>query len=343
MRRMDTNDDRIHIRISPRDRIAVSAETKRKLVYFATRAPSGHNSQPWKFRFSDNCIEIHPDFERSLPVVDPNHRELFVSLGCASENLTIAASHFDLQPSVCVDCNSPSPVIRVNLEFAGPIPEDPLHSVIEKRQTNRRVYDGRRLTPHQLNRLKIVSPNEGVSIDFFERGSHDFEKIKGRITAANEIQMENNEFKTELLDWIRYNRSQVADHMDGLTHRVMDAPAMPTFFGRWLMGRFLNPEAQAISDLKKIESSSHLVVLSTFSNDTRHWIALGQSLQRLLLNLTSLGIAAAYMNPPCEVRETSRQLAELIDRRNPMIVLRIGFAKDANSSPRRPVEDVVLS
>ena len=55
------------------------------LVSKAVKAPSGHNTQPWRFRQKESTVEIHPDFNRRLPVVDPHDRELFVSLGCAAE------------------------------------------------------------------------------------------------------------------------------------------------------------------------------------------------------------------------------------------------------------------
>ena len=63
------------------------------MIEQAIKAPSGHNTQPWKFRLFSDHIDILPDFSRALPVVDPDHRELFVSLGCAAENLCIAATH----------------------------------------------------------------------------------------------------------------------------------------------------------------------------------------------------------------------------------------------------------
>lgn len=60
------------------------------LVECAIKAPSGHNTQPWKFENIENGIIIHPDFKRALPVVDANNYELYISLGCALENILIA-------------------------------------------------------------------------------------------------------------------------------------------------------------------------------------------------------------------------------------------------------------
>ena len=72
------------------------------LVSKATKAPSGHNTQPWRFRQNGSAVEIHPDFDRRLPVVDPDDRELFVSLGCATENLCLAAQTKGYKSAVSV-------------------------------------------------------------------------------------------------------------------------------------------------------------------------------------------------------------------------------------------------
>lgn len=52
------------------------------LLAYAIKAPSGHNTQPWKFRVEGNTITISPDFSRRLPIVDPDDHALFISLGC---------------------------------------------------------------------------------------------------------------------------------------------------------------------------------------------------------------------------------------------------------------------
>ncbi|MEL6140128.1 MAG: hypothetical protein AAFU67_00750 [Bacteroidota bacterium] len=67
---------------------------EKELIKFAVCAPSGHNSQPWKFKVNPNRIEIHPDFNHTLPNVDPHNRELYISLGCAGENIQVASGHF---------------------------------------------------------------------------------------------------------------------------------------------------------------------------------------------------------------------------------------------------------
>lgn len=62
-----------------------------EMIRYATLAANGHNTQPWKFAVRQDAIEIHADTSRHLPVVDPENRELWISLGCALENLLLAA------------------------------------------------------------------------------------------------------------------------------------------------------------------------------------------------------------------------------------------------------------
>lgn len=62
------------------------------LIRYATLAANGHNTQPWRFRVTREGIAVLPDFSRRTPVVDPDDHHLFVSLGCAAENLAIAAA-----------------------------------------------------------------------------------------------------------------------------------------------------------------------------------------------------------------------------------------------------------
>ena len=70
------------------------------LVESAMKTPSGHNTQPWKFENIDDGIIIHPDFSRSLPVVDSDNNALYISLGCAIENIIIAASVKGLESTI---------------------------------------------------------------------------------------------------------------------------------------------------------------------------------------------------------------------------------------------------
>jgi len=57
------------------------------LVRQATLAHSSHDTQCWRFQIAEKSISIAPDFARRCPVVGPEDHHLFVSLGCAAQNM----------------------------------------------------------------------------------------------------------------------------------------------------------------------------------------------------------------------------------------------------------------
>lgn len=63
----------------------------RELVRYATLAASSHNTQPWIFKLEPKQIQVLPDLSRRCPAVDPDDHHLYASLGCATENLLLAA------------------------------------------------------------------------------------------------------------------------------------------------------------------------------------------------------------------------------------------------------------
>ena len=72
-------------------RIYPVQEQLRFLVRYAILAPSTRNTQPWRFRVEGECIEVLADLSRLHPVADRDRRELYLSVGCAIENLLVAA------------------------------------------------------------------------------------------------------------------------------------------------------------------------------------------------------------------------------------------------------------
>ena len=70
------------------DSVAAAAKD---FIRYATLAANRHNIQPWRFQIREGEIKILPDLSRQILVVDPDDHHLFASLGCAAENLTLAA------------------------------------------------------------------------------------------------------------------------------------------------------------------------------------------------------------------------------------------------------------
>lgn len=81
----------------PKSRVVQLDDLSKTILYHASFAPSGHNSQPWKVRIiSPREWMIEVDESRRLPVVDPDNRELLLSIGAFVENLSITAGAMGL-------------------------------------------------------------------------------------------------------------------------------------------------------------------------------------------------------------------------------------------------------
>jgi hypothetical protein len=316
-----------------------------ELIRAAVQAPSGHNSQPWKFCIDSSSIEVVPDFSKALPVVDANHRELYISLGCAVENLCLAAKEKGYQPTPSI-VQKDDTTYSIRVELAkDQVYHDPLYQAMDTRQTNRSEYNSRMIEPDTISMIREVACQEGTQFYMYPREDDRYKRLSEYIYRGNAIQMQDKAFKQELLSWIRFNKKHIQKTNDGLTHEAIGTPAIPIFLGKMIVSMFLKPKAQNKTDQKKLESSSHLVLFTTQNNTPPEWINLGRTLERFLLKTTSLGIANAYMNPPCEVNTLAEELRESFteNREYPALLLRIGYAEPMPYAPRKEVEKVICN
>ena len=296
-----------------------------QIASYASKAPSGHNTQPWKFHITDGTITVLPNLEVVLPVVDRNNRELFISLGCAVENLCIAASYFGYTTHII---EYSIEAIILGLTKNDLTIKDPLFHQIEKRQTNRNIYNGNKISDGILQQLQSIPKENGIQFYFTEINTPFANTITQYIMKGNEIQMADIAFKNELLSWMRFNKKQVEATHNGLSYLVFGNPPLPRILARPIVSLFLKPNAQNKSDRKTIEE----------------WINLGRTLQRFLLKVTEIGISYAFLNQPCEVAALAFDLREKlpVNKEHPTLIMRIGYAKQIPYSPRKKIETLLV-
>lgn len=312
------------------------------MVEQAIKAPSGHNTQPWLFLVNDASIGICPNYNKALPVVDADNRELFISLGCATENLCIAAAEKGYESKVTIAANG---FISVSVTKSDTVSKNPLFAQIPLRQTNRSVYTGRKLTAGTSGLLKKVSLSHSTRMYMYANGSNEFASIRELVAKGNTLQMQDKKFTGELKAWMRFNKKQSVSTHDGLSYAAFGAPNLPAFISRPIIGSFLTPEKQNRGDMAKIDSASHTVLFTTQNNTKEEWINLGRDVQRFLLQTTALGIANAYINQPCELKELTEELKQILSLRNenPAILIRIGYAAHPMPySMRKKADEVIV-
>lgn len=314
-----------------------SADRQRQgLVHYATLAANGHNTQPWKFSLKENAIEIHPDISRQLAAVDPDHRELWISLGCALENLTVAARAAGFAPEVTYPESANFIHIQLTPDTAQ---RSDLFDAILLRQNTRSEYDGQQVDTSPLEQLTL---EPGVSLQFITTPA-DMETTLDYVNQGNLSQYADTAFVDELIAWLRFNKKDALAVMDGLYSICSGNPEVP----RWLGQMFVagtKPQQQADIDAKKMRSSSGAVLVTSETDNKSTWVRTGQVYERLALKMTALNIQSAFLNQPIEVASLRSQFQNAMGMGAslPQLLIRYGHAPALPRSLRRPVEQVIL-
>jgi hypothetical protein len=325
------------IRQPPEEHPTVTART-RGLIRYATLAASSHNTQPWTFVIKPGLLEIHPDDTRRLPILDPRDRELWISLGCALENLLIAARAAGYAPEVTYP--GATDFIRVRLTADSPH-GSPLFDAIPLRQNTRSIYDGQSVHPAALRQLQALPLELGVSLHFVLEPS-ELKIVLEYINQGNLRQYADRPFVNELIHWVRFNKKEALASLDGLYSRCAGNPEVPRWLGQMVVSG-TNPQQQADADAQKFRSSSGAVLIASSSDDRAAWVRTGQVYERLALEMTSLNIKSAFLNQPNEVTAVRGQFQSAmgLGEALPQLLVRFGFADQMPRSLRRPVEQVL--
>jgi nitroreductase len=312
----------------------------RDLIRFATLAANSHNTQPWRFKVTSRSIDILPDLARRLAAVDPDNHHLFASLGCAAENLTIAAGANGKPGSLSFD---PANGGAVSLAFGNASAEErTLFDAIPKRQSTRGDFDGRSVSSGDLASLAAAGAVSGVDLVLVTERSR-IDRVRDLVVAGNTTQMADAAFMRELKSWLRFNPRQAINTGDGLFSATTGNPVLPAWLGPIMVELLFKAAGENEKYARQIASSAGIAVFVSKKDDPEHWVAAGRACQRFALAATSLGMKHAFINQPVEVASLRPELAKLVGMpgRRPDIVMRFGYGAALPFSARRPVEAVL--
>ncbi len=316
---------------------------QRELVRYATLAPNAHNTQAWQFALGPGVISLFPDYARSMPHGDPGNRELWISLGCALEQLLIAARHVGYLPSVeYFPADTGEECLRVRYTHGERDDDDALFNAIPRRQSNRNSYDGKPIPAVDLAALPQAIAQAGTHAHILtEQG--EIERVVAVVKGGFAWQRGNKAFQQELYSWIRFSPGSISGKRDGLSSRALGRPLIPDPMGRFIVKMLAITGLEEKEIVGKIRSSSAVLVLTTDANDRLTWVKAGQSLARIKLQATARGICCAHLNNnwQWEVTKAPLQQALALGDTHPQVAIRLGYAAPLPHAPRRAVEDVL--
>jgi nitroreductase len=307
----------------------------RFLLRYAILAPSTRNTQPWKFRVQGEAVEIFADPGRWLKIADQNQRELYISIGCALENLLIAARHFGFAPQVdyLPDPGNSGLAARVTLGGAAaiPLPAEDLFPALLDRQTHHRGFTGVPVPPPLLQRLQACCTAPGVTL-LLSCDAQLRQGIDRLALRADILQFADPDYIDELKKEMTRGAFDPAVALEKL-HRLALAALVPDDPATW-------------EDHTRAQAAPLLGLLATDQDSLKMRIQVGQVFERLWLTATGLGLRLQPMTQALQLAPLREALAHLTGTgdRFPQQFFQLGYAVQAAEAytPRRPLEAALI-
>lgn len=317
----------------------LSEAGQRAVVEAAVRAPSVHNSQPWRFHCTDTDIEVHADVSRRLPVADPDDRELRIACGAALFNLRLALLHEGIRPEVTLfPAGLGDLIARVHFDGTARLSpaEAPLHAAIARRRTNRKPFEEQPVDLAVRHALAGAAEAEHSRLEVVS-DPHDRAELRRLLLAAHADQLANPRWTEEFAEWV----GRTSAERDGV--RIASSGPQPEPQDTWVFRDFALGHAATRAPGKDFEAEPMIAVVASYVDDPFAQVQAGAALQRVLLTATSLGLSASFLSQVVEVEATRAQLRALLgDGTYPQVVLRIGYGAPVASAGRRPIGEVLI-
>jgi hypothetical protein len=311
---------------------APPGEQARFLLRYAILAPSSHNSQPWRFAIRDDAIDVAFDETRWLQVADPDRRELFISVGCALENLCIAAEHFDVGYDVTYRADEGDDLVStVTLDpDSDPSTTRPpkLFDELTERYTSHQLFEDRALSRETRAQFRRVLEADEVTLSLIDEPER--KRSIGELQAdADEAQMGDPKYRKELGYWVGTG--------------ALGSSWLVARIGQAVVSHFDLGDREGRKNSKLVERAPVVAVLATDEDTATAQVKTGQVFERLALLASARDVA---VHPLSQILERPDMRIELAARAEtggkvPQHLFRLGYVEeDRTHTPRLPLETV---
>jgi hypothetical protein len=313
----------------------------RTLIGTAIRAPSSHNSQPWRFRIVGDRVELYRDRSRALPATDPAGRELVISCGAALGCLAIAARAAGRPAAIerLPDAEEPDLLARVTLgEEQPPGREDTLDAAaVGLRHTNRGAL-ARKAVPAGVQReLSLLARACGV--EFRPLPQFAYAELAKLVAEANRALYRRPAYRRELAGWMRAGGDTGGD---GLTAAMMGLPAIVAAVAPRVIGVVNVGPVMALRERAVVRRAPLLGAVLSGVDSEQEWLRAGEALAAVAARAGARGLSMSFFSAPVQIDDLRARLGTCIgDSGVPQLLLRFGYGAQGPGSPRRAVEDVL--
>ena len=309
------------------------------LTGMAGRAPSVHNTQPWRFAISDDAIELFADDRRQLRV-DRKGREMIISCGAALYGLRLAVRSLGYLPAVELLPGPPGyrPLARVRLGPPAPATTDErkMIAAVPHRHTHRGPFEPGPLPPGLFATLRDDVRAEGATLTRLDPGPAR-DELMALVAASASRQDRDPQRRAEVWLW---SRGPDSPERDGVP-----AHAFPSVPDRE-PGRLPQRDFDLGRGVGLLPgggpAAAAIAVLSTPGDDEADWLHAGQALHRLLLYAASQWVFASLSSQPLEDAAIRAQIRDRLTGPGwPQMLLAFGVSRTTQPTARRPATDLI--
>ena len=175
-------------------------ETLRTAVALATRAPSVHNTQPWRWHVGETSLHLFADPSLQLPHTDPDGRDLIISCGAALNHCVVALAALGWQTRIHRLPNPAAASLLASIEVRQARVSDvdvTLAAAIPRRRTDRRVYSAWPVAPGDVALMGARAARLGVVMRRVEQTA----LLKTWLSRARREHVGDSEYLAELAMW----------------------------------------------------------------------------------------------------------------------------------------------
>jgi nitroreductase len=313
-------------------------ETIHTVLSLATRAPSIHNSQPWRWRIGARGLHLYADRSRHLVNTDPDSRDLLLSCGATLHHCVVALAALGWQAKVH---RFPNPAEIDHLAavevYRNPATEldVTLAAAIPRRRTDRRYYSSWSVPAADISLMGARAARAGVML----RQVESLPKLQAIVAQSVFQHATDHDYLVELTTW----SGRYASLAGVPAHNIPRPDPTAAVPGRIFAG----PALAQPPDATSADDGAVVLALGTKDDNDLARLRAGEATSLVLLTATAQGLASCPITEPLEIAETRAAVQTDVFGTSgfPQMLLRIGWApvnaEPLWSTPRRPLADVV--
>ena len=317
-------------------------EQIRFLLEAATRAPSTHNSQPWRFQIESNRLFVYRDVRIGLPQSDSVNRYAYISIGFLLHHIVSLGTWLSMEPRLVLltekDC-----VAEITFSTATKGDISPLIEAIFKRKNRRGVFEMKAIprdvlasathmgiSDLSLPEIKIITDHEKMS-RVADATATVMRRVYARVL-----------FRREMSKWITPTGSLRRDGIPGysLNQSTVMSWILPTII------RFVNM-GKVLAGLNKTSIASAPAAFGFGAPDNPSgWVSVGYAASHAALTLVANGFDYSVFVASIEYDDTRKLVGDVFGLQQPLeFFFAAGIIPGVASwmTPRASVDDKLIS